>query len=199
MIRGTLIFGRRGKKYSIGTPVDLRGKLSDDPRRLAEYAFKQKLGYDVSMKQMKIHPELIRIAEKTIDAKFDKKPRLFTYEPKDNKGFMKMKRSMRKGWDGASLIPKRKIYKTGGPVYRGYRSMVIIPKSHLKDKDVTNMNVIRQLGYILADQEKLKLPTAHMKSVELERKYERSIGTTRTGMLNRSRSLFNNPRSWNKR
>ena len=154
---------------------------------------------NVVVKKRRIPKPMIRYIENNVRVKYKKRPVFYTYEPKKGHFFRPKKECG--GWDGASVT----AYDTRNANVQG--TVVVLPKSHMKDKDVKENVLLHELTETLVGQHMLKpgksrSPTAVANfehgvfAMNYEKKDLNKRKLNRRQISGRAKKLFNDPESW---
>ena len=99
---------------------------------------------NVVVKRKRIPGPMLKYIERNVKVKFKKRPKFYVYHPKKGRRFKPKKQVG--GWDGASVtcynVDNGKINET----------VIVIPKSHLKDKRLKENVLIHELSETLVGQ-----------------------------------------------
>ena len=151
------------------------------------------------IRKRQIPNKLVRYVENNIGVKFKRKPTFYTYEPKRGKRF-RPKRECG-GWDGAFVT----AYNLGDGKIKG--TVVILPKSHLKNKALKENVLVHELAETLVGQHMIQphkkrrrtqISTfEHGFGLAYEKKHLSKHGMTAPQMSALAKRLFNDRESWN--
>ena len=127
----------------------VKRKTTGDPTKLLALQTSRDItgSKNVKVKKRNVPKPLVKYIEKNMRMKFKKRPKLYTYEPK--KGHKFKKKTMCGEWDGASItrfdIDSAKVKDT----------IIILPKSHYKDKRLKENVLTHEIAETLAGQHSL--------------------------------------------
>ena len=154
---------------------------------------------NVVVRKRQIPSNIVKYVEKNVGVKFKKKPKFYTYEPKRGKRFRPKKECG--GWDGASITG----YNIKDGKIKG--TIILLPKSHLKDQRLKDNVLTHELAETLVGQHMIrpnvKRKSSTVNSVEhgffamaYEKKHLDKHKMTRRQMTELAKKLFNDHESW---
>jgi hypothetical protein len=141
MPNGKSIKETRLKKYN--SKEQRRKELAS--KKIAKDIAREITGSEhIDVKRKHIPRPMVDFIERNVRAKFKKRPKFYVYHPKKGRRFKPKKQVG--GWDGASItcynIDDGKINET----------IIVIPKSHLKDKRLKENVLVHELTETLVGQ-----------------------------------------------
>jgi hypothetical protein len=145
-----MVNSKRRKKVKYKTYKSKKQKRKDlRAKKIAKEVAKDISGSEnVKVHKRYIPSSMIRYIERNIRVKFKKKPKFYTYSPK--KGHRFKPKKYVGGWDGASVT----CYNTGNGKIDD--TVVILPKSHLKNKKLKENVLLHELTETLVGQHMIK-------------------------------------------
>ena len=153
----------------------------------------------VKVVKRRIPKNIIDYVENNVGVKFKKRPQFYTYEP--TRGHYFKKRKECGGWDGASI--------TGYDINNGKvkETIILLPKSHLKDKRLKENVLTHEVAETLVGQymikPNVKRGQTSVNSFEhgffamaYEKKHLDKHKMSRQQMTALAKKLFNDRKSW---
>ena len=182
---------RKIVKYK--TKKQRKNELAD--KRIALDIAQEISGSDnVAVSKRRIPSSMVKYIEKNVKIKFKKRPKFYTYNPKKGHRFKSKKECG--GWDGASVT----TYDIKNGKIKG--TVVVLPKSHLKDKRLKENVLLHELTETLVGQHMIK-PGGHRSANKInsfehgifamtyEKKHLDKHKMTRRQMSNLAKKMWN--------